>query len=140
MCIRDRYFTVNNKLKDSMAVTYKVKDGDVLRFQFSLLAGIDVKGNKNVEISNKDELIKLMAKVNADKEKYMAMPAVKEAYEEAVAANVAMITPQKEIDALVKKLQRCVQEPGFKPSRKKRRGNFILWREVRRSFHAYTVN
>ena len=104
----DWYFTVNNKLKDSMAVTYKVKDGDVLRFQFSLLAGIDVKGNKNVEISNKDELIKLMAKVNADKEKYMAMPAVKEAYEEAVAANVAMITPQKEIDALVKKLQKAM--------------------------------
>ena len=109
----DWFFTVNNKLKDSMAVTYKVKDGDVLRFQFSLVEGADIKGKKKVEISNKDELTKLMAKVNADKENYMAMPEVKAAYEDAVKANEAIITPQEEIDALVEKLKNAMNgNPG----------------------------
>ena len=105
----DWYFTVNNKLKDSMAVSYKVKTGDVIRFQFSLLEGADIKGKKEVEISNKDGLTKLMAKVNADKEKYMSVPEVKVAYDKAAELISAVITPKAEIDETEATLRKAIK-------------------------------
>ena len=58
--------------------SYKPKDGDVLRFQFTMYGyGTDLTGrqwgnpNPIIDICNKDEITKLMAEVNADREKMM---------------------------------------------------------------------
>ena len=109
-------FTANNRLKGCYDVgNYKPKNGDVLRFQFSLLEGPDINGckwNTNevlVEISNKDELTKVMAKVNGNRDKLMAVEEVKAAYDEAVKAISPMITPQNKIDAVTEKLKKAVE-------------------------------
>ena len=64
---------------------YKPKDGDVLRFQFSVygygtdVTGQDWSGETVIEFSNKDRLTNLMAEVNKDKDNLMAHANVKNA-------------------------------------------------------------
>ncbi|MEQ2783799.1 DUF4430 domain-containing protein [Blautia hansenii] len=96
--------------------SYKPKDGDVLRFQFTMYGyGTDLTGrqwgnpNPIIDICNKDEITKLMAEVNADREKKMAVPEVKAAYDEAVKLVSAVITPKEEIDAAAAKLREAVE-------------------------------
>ena len=96
--------------------SYKPKDGDVLRFQFTMYGyGTDLTGrqwgnpNPIIDICNKDEITKLMAEVNADREKMMAVPEVKAAYDEAVKLVSAVITPKEEIDAAAAKLREAVE-------------------------------
>ena len=96
--------------------SYKPKDGDVLRFQFTMYGyGTDLTGRAwgnpepIINICNKDEITKLMAEVNADREKMMAVPKVKAAYEEAVKLVSAVITPKEEIDAATAKLREAVE-------------------------------
>ena len=96
--------------------SYKPKDGDVLRFQFTMYGyGTDLTGRAwgnpepIINICNKDEITKLMAEVNADREKMMAVPEVKAAYDEAVKLVSAVITPKEEIDAATAKLREAVE-------------------------------
>ncbi len=95
---------------------YEPKDGDVLRFQFTMYGyGTDltgyVYGNSDpvIEICNKDEITKLMAEVNQDREKLMAVPEVKAAYDEAVQLVSAVVTPKEDIDAATTKLRKAVE-------------------------------
>ncbi len=96
--------------------SYEPKDGDVLRFQFTMYGyGTDLTGYEYgnpdpvIEICNKDELTKLMAEVNQDREKLMAVPEVKAAYNEAVQLISAVITPKEKIDAVTAKLREAVK-------------------------------
>lgn len=95
---------------------YEPKDGDVLRFQFTMYGyGTDLTGYEYgnpdpvIDICNKDEITKLMAEVNADRENLMAVPEVKTAYDEAVKLVSAVITPKSEIDAATVKLREAVE-------------------------------
>ena len=95
---------------------YEPKDGDVLRFQFTMYGyGTDLTGYEwgnpepVIDICNKDEITKLMAEVNADREKLMAVPEVKAAYDEAVQLISAVITPKEEIDLATAKLREAVE-------------------------------
>ena len=112
------YF-VNNKAPNVGITSYQPKDGDVVRFQFTVYGyGTDLSGttwgstNPVVKISNKDKLTKLMAEVNADKDNLMVHDNVKNAYNAASKAISAMITPQTEIDALSKRLSEAMKNPG----------------------------
>ena len=109
-------YTANNQLKKCYELSnYTVQDGDVLRFQFSLMNGPDINGcekdtdNVLVEISNKDELTKAMAEVNSDKDTLMAVPEVKAAYDKAVELISAMVTPQDEINTAAAELKKAVE-------------------------------
>ena len=95
---------------------YEPKDGDVLRFQFTLYGyGTDLTGYEYgnpdpvIDICNKDEITKLMADVNEDRENLMAVPEVKAAYDEAVQLISAVITPKADIDAATAKLREAVE-------------------------------
>ena len=111
-------FFVNNKEPGSGTANYKPKDGDVLRFQFSVygygtdVTGQDWSGETVIEFSNKDRLTNLMAEVNKDKDNLMAHANVKNAYDAASKAISAVITPQKEIDALSDRLSEAMKNPG----------------------------
>ena len=95
---------------------YEPKDGDVLRFQFTLYGyGTDLTGYEYgnpdpvIDICNKDEITKLMADVNEDRENLMAVPEVKAAYDEAVQLISAVVTPKADIDAATAKLRKAVE-------------------------------
>ena len=111
-------FFVNNEEPKVGTKLYQPKDGDVLRFQFSVygygtdVTGEDISGESVLAISNKDQLTKLMAEVNADKDNLMVHDNVKNAYNAASKAISAMITPQTEIDALSKRLSEAMKNPG----------------------------
>ncbi|MEE1192503.1 MAG: DUF4430 domain-containing protein, partial [Blautia sp.] len=106
-------FFVNNEEPASGTANYEPKDGDVLRFQFSVYGyGTDVTGGSEIEISNKDRLTNLMAEVNKDKDNLMAHANVKNAYDAASKAISAVITSQKEIDALSDRLSEAMKNPG----------------------------
>ena len=112
------YF-VNNEAPNVGITSYQPKDGDVVRFQFTVYGyGTDLSGKLYgnpepiVEISNKDRLTGIMAEVNANKDTLMAYAKVKNAYNAASKAISAMITPQTEIDALSDQLSEAMKNPG----------------------------
>ncbi len=110
-------FSNKDRLTNLMAEVNKDKD-DVLRFQFSVygygtdVTGQDWSGETVIEFSNKDRLTNLMAEVNKDKDNLMAHANVKNAYDAASKAISAVITPQKEIDALSDRLSEAMKNPG----------------------------
>ena len=112
------YF-VNNEAPNVGITSYQPKDGDVVRFQFTVYGyGTDLSGKLYgnpepiVEISNKDRLTGIMAEVNANKDTLMAYAKVKNAYNAASKAISAMITPQTEINALSDQLSEAMKNPG----------------------------
>lgn len=108
---------VNNKEAENTK-TYEPKDGDVIRYQFSVydqgtdVTGKDFGGSTVIAISNKDRLTNLMAEVNKDKDNLMAHANVKNAYDAASKAISAVITPQEKIDALSGQLSEAMKNPG----------------------------
>lgn len=97
--------------------SYVPKDGDVLRYQFTLWGyGTDLTGYEYgnpdpvLDICNKDEITRVMAEVNEDRDMLMAVPAVKTAYDKAVELVSAVITPKAEIDTATENLRKAMEE------------------------------
>ncbi len=112
-------YMVNNKMVNYGISDYKPKDGDVLRFQYTLYGyGTDLTGYEYnnptpvVKISNKDAATKLMAEVNKDRDQLMASPKIKTAYDKLADLVSNVITPQEEINKAVEELSKALKEPG----------------------------
>ena len=97
---------------------YKLKDGDVIRMQFTLVLGVDLSGvNFNTQevlctISNKDEAIKEIARINssAQKQKLLADSTIKSNYENLKKSVQNAVIPQSELDNEVSELKKAVDE------------------------------
>ncbi len=97
---------------------YKLKDGDVIRMQFTLLWGVDLSGiNFNTQevlctISNKDEAIKEIAKINSSeqKQKLLSDNTIKNKYEGLKKSVQNAVIPQSELDNEVSELKKAVDE------------------------------
>lgn len=95
---------------------YKLKDGDVIRMQFTLVLGVDLTGiNFNTKevlcvISNKDEAIKEIAKINssAQKQKLLANNTIKSKYETLKKSVQNAVIPQSTLDKQVSELKKAV--------------------------------
>ena len=62
------------------------------------------------EVCNKDEITRVMAEVNEDRDMLMAVPAVKAAYDKAVELVSAVITPKAEIETATENLKKAMEE------------------------------
>lgn len=98
---------------------YEPKDGDVLRYQFTLWGyGTDLTGKEwgkpdpVIQICNKDEITRVMAQINEKQDTLKQMPAVKAAYDKAVDLVSAVITPKEEIDAATADLKELLDNNG----------------------------
>lgn len=98
---------------------YEPKDGDVLRYQFTLWGyGTDLTGKEwgnpdpVIQICTKDEITRVMAQINEKQDTLKQMPAVKAAYDKAVDLVSAVITPKKEIDAATADLKELLDNNG----------------------------
>lgn len=121
-------FFANNEYASVTADQYILKNDDVIRLQFSLTGESDLDGiswdeNYNpvkvCDISNKDEAIKTLAKVNQKKSTLLLDSDVKSTYNDVYAKVQNAIVPQNELDAAVVKLQNAVNNykaPTSKPS------------------------
>ena len=110
-------YHVNGESVNYSISSYKPVNGDVLRFQFTMYGyGTDLTGtswgnpNPVITISNKDNLVAKMADVNENRDRWMAVPAVKAVYDEAVKAMENVITPKAEIDAITKRLDKAMKD------------------------------
>lgn len=99
--------------------SYKPKDGDVLRYQFTLWGyGTDLTGKEwgnpdpVIQICTKDEITRVMAQINEKQDTLKQMPAVKAAYDKAVDLVSAVITPKEEIDAATADLKELLDNNG----------------------------
>lgn len=109
-------YAVNNQFPNFGISDYTPKDGDVLRFQFTLWGtGMDLTGQDYnsgeviADISNKDVLTKALAAVNSgDKEALLKDEGVKAAYEKAMEIAPQMTAPQAEVDAAAEALNEAV--------------------------------
>ena len=110
-------YHVNGESVNYSISSYKPVNGDVLRFQFTMYGyGTDLTGtswgnpNPVITISNKDNLVAKMADVNENRDRWMAVPAVKAVYDEAVKAMENVITPKAEIDAITERLDKAMKD------------------------------
>ena len=109
-------YWVNNADTVTGIEQYKLKDGDVIRMQFTLVVGVDLSGinflTKEVlcTISNKDEAIKEIAKINssAQKQKLLANSTVKSKYESLKKSVQNAVIPQSTLDKEVSELRKAV--------------------------------
>ena len=109
-------YWVNNAESGIGIEEYKLKDGDVIRMQFTLILGVDLTGiNFNTKevlcvISNKDEAIKEIAKINssAQKQKLLANSTVKSKYETLKKSVQNAVIPQSTLDKQVSELKKAV--------------------------------
>lgn len=99
--------------------SYKPKDGDVLRYQFTLWGyGTDLTGynygnpNPVINICKKDEITRVMAQLNEEQDTLKQMPAVIAAYNKAIELVSAVITPKEEIDAATADLKELLENNG----------------------------
>ena len=99
--------------------SYEPKDGDVLRYQFTLWGyGTDLTGKEwgnpvpVIQICNKDEITRVMAQINEKQDTLKQMPAVKAAYDKAIELVSAVITPKEEIDAATADLKELLDNNG----------------------------
>ena len=110
-------YHVNGESVNYGISSYKPVNGDVLRFQFTMYGyGTDLTGtswgnpNPVITISNKDNLVAKMADVNENRDRWMAVPAVKAVYDEAVKAMENVITPKAKIDAITERLDKAMKD------------------------------
>lgn len=95
---------------------YELKDGDVIRMQFTLVLGVDLSGiNFNTQevlckISNKDEALKEIAKINssAQKQKLLTNNTIKSKYENLKKSVQNAVISQDTLDKEVSELRKAV--------------------------------
>ncbi|MDR0308590.1 MAG: hypothetical protein LBH87_01505, partial [Coriobacteriales bacterium] len=98
--------TQNNWYIDASAANFKVKDGDVIRWQFTVYGygedlGSAFMGTPMYDPANKDSLIMAVAGVNSasNKEEVLAKPGVLNAYNNALAALTNLTVSQADVDS-----------------------------------------
>ena len=94
-----------------------VKDGDVIRLQFTLYGlGKDLTGKGYGEseasflVENKDSITKLMAQVNESEKKIKENPSVVKAYKDAADAVAAMLTSKEDLAKAEEALAKAVKD------------------------------
>ena len=114
-------FTINNKPAADSINKISVKDGDVIRLQFSVYGwgadlGYDTEsytGIPKISMANKDGLFKKLAEINVKKDYWMAYPNVKAAYDNAFKVAEAYNPSQKSIDDALKGLEAAQKKPTY---------------------------
>lgn len=93
-----------------------VKDGDVIRYQFSVYGwGADVglsnyAGMEPLKVADKTTLTKELAKINKNKAVWMNNENVKTAYENAIKVATKLMATQDEVDEVVAELKKVENE------------------------------
>ena len=93
-----------------------VKDGDVIRYQFSVYGwGADVglsnyAGMEPLKVADKTTLTKELAKINENKAVWMNNENVKTAYENAIKVATKLMATQDEVDEVVAELKKAENE------------------------------
>ena len=93
-----------------------VKDGDVIRYQFSVYGwGADVglsnyAGMEPLKVADKTTLTKELAKINENKAVWMNNEKVKIAYENAIKVATKLMATQDEVDEVVAELKKAENE------------------------------
>lgn len=93
-----------------------VKDGDVIRYQFSVYGwGADVglsnyAGMEPLKVADKTTLTKELAKINKNKAVWMNNENVKTAYENAIKVATKLMATQDEVDEVVAELKKAENE------------------------------
>lgn len=119
-------FTINNKSATASADQIKVKNGDVIRLQYTLYGygadlGYDTSsftGIPQLKLANKDELLKAVAAVNAKKAYWMAYSNVKTAYNNAVYIATSYNPTQEKVNEALNSLRTAEKSP-LKPTVKR---------------------
>lgn len=109
-------YWANNGDPGKVIEEYKLKDGDVIRMQFTLVLGLDLSGVNFLTqevlctISNKDEAIKEIARINssAQKQKLLADSTIKSKYETLKKSVQNAVIPQNTLDKEVSELRKAV--------------------------------
>ena len=111
-------YSVNNAFPGYGLDQYKPQDGDVVRWQFTLYGhGTDVEGKAfgeteyRVMLSNKDEAMKLLAKVNGDKA-LLDDASIKWAYDKTKEIVQNPVAPQADVDSCVATLRAAIAGKG----------------------------
>lgn len=127
-------YYINNADPSKAMTDYDLKDGDVMRIQFSLYGyGVDLSGRpygetlaegeqaQTVKIANKDGLLKALADVNSSekREELLRDKAVKAAYDKAIEVAANMTATQEETDAAAKALADALAAAGSGPEDQK---------------------
>lgn len=116
-------FTVNNQSSTASADKIKVKNGDVIRLQFSLYGygadlGYDTSSYTSIPkltMANKDELIKTIAAVNAKKTYWMVYPNVATAYNSAMSVLNTYNPNQQTVNTAATALNSAIKNPTNPP-------------------------
>lgn len=111
------YYFYNNIVADHGVGYHGLQDGEVVRFQFTLLYGSDLTGTvygedaPRVEISNKDEAIILLAKINGreDKDELLGNDNFAAAYEKLYGIVQDAVAGQDEVDAAIQGLRDALE-------------------------------
>ncbi len=114
-------FTLNNESIPASADQVKVKNGDVIRLQFSVYGwgadlGFDTEsytGIPKLSLANKDSLISAVAAVNANKTYWMAYPNVQSAYNSAKTVLETYNPTQEKVNAALNILRAAEQTPTY---------------------------
>lgn len=118
-------YCVNNVFPNYGASSYKPKDGDVIRWQFTVWGyGADISDNSQwgeanyLDYANKDKLTKKVAEVNSatNKNKLLSNSAVKNAYNNAMNILQDMTASQTKVDKAYSELTSAVNEALQEPT------------------------
>lgn len=112
-------YSVNNVFPNYGASMYKPKDGDVMRWQFTVWGyGADISDNSEwgkpayLKYANKDKLTAKVAEVNSasNRNKLLANSAVKKSYNNAMSILEDMTSSQTKVDNAYTELTQAVKE------------------------------
>ena len=114
-------FTINNEPASESVNYIPVKDGDVIRLQFSVYGygadlGYDTEsytGIPKLQMANRDALLKEVAETNEKKDYWMAYPNVKSAYDKAFQVAKEYNPTQKNVDNALAALQGAKKKPTY---------------------------
>ena len=112
-------YCVNNVFPNYGASTYKPKDGDIIRWQYSVYGyGSDISDNSEydnpgyLDYANKDKLTEKIAEINSssDKAKLLDNTKIKQAYDEAMDVLQDMTSTQDSVNNAYNKLSTAIKQ------------------------------
>ncbi|MGM9530261.1 fibronectin type III domain-containing protein, partial [Intestinibacter sp.] len=118
-------YCVNNKFPNYGASSYKPKDGDIIRWQFTVWGyGADICDNSEwgqpayLNYANRDKLTQKIAEINSasNKNKLLSNSTVKNAYNNAINILEDMTSSQSKVDKAYNELTSAVNEASQNPT------------------------
>lgn len=118
-------YCVNGKFPDIIASGIEPKDGDVIRWQFTIVGlgrdiGANPDGSENadswgkdfVPIANKDELTKLVGEINSleEKDELLKNEDIKDAYDNGMKQLENIVSSQDDVDNALEELNRAIEK------------------------------